>query len=300
MSTSSHATRLPLTANFHFIRACNFRCRYCYATFCDSAQESARNTLPHDDLLALTRLLARRFSKITFAGGEPTLYSRLPELFAVAKSESALVNLVTNGSRISPAWLASQSHQLDFLTLSADSDQPFTLEALGRSTPGKQALHPDHYIALARAARDNGIKVKLNTVVTRLQLDEDLAPFVRALNPLRWKLLQAAPVAGQNDTHIASLTPSRPDFEQFVRRHQAALAATGIRIVPEPVDTIRGSYIMIDPLSRFFDSTTGRHQYSRPILQAGLYQAWSEVAFDREKFLARGGDADFASRTTSH
>jgi len=293
MNNTASSARLPLTVNFHFIRACNFRCKYCYATFTDSVESNPRGLLPHDDLLAIVRQLARRFTKITFAGGEPTLYRRLPELFAAAKAEGALVNLVTNGSRIDAAWLADNAHHLDLLTLSADSAAEATMAAIGRADSAGTALSPDHYIGLARAARLAGIEVKLNTVVTTLNAEDDMVAFVRDLAPSRWKLLQAAPVAGQNDAHIALLTPSRERFDRYVTRHEDALAFSGIRIVPEPVEVIRGSYVMVDPLGRFFDSATGRHRYSRPILGIGVDTSWAEVAFDEGKFLARGGAADF-------
>jgi radical S-adenosyl methionine domain-containing protein 2 len=292
-AAAAPVARLPHTANFHFIKGCNFRCRYCYATFCDST--GARNILPHAQLLEITQKLARRFSKITFVGGEPTLYRRLPEMLAAAKAEGALTNVVTNGTLIDAAWLAANANVLDFLTLSADSDRADTLAALGRAAPNRAPLDAAHYIALAEAARAAGIRVKVNTVVTRLNDAEDIAAFIRAIAPARWKILQAAPVAGQNDAHIAALTPARPAFDAYVARHTAALAGTGIRVVPEPIETIRGSYVMVDPQGRFFDSVTGTHHYSRPILDAGLDAAFAEVAFDPAKFDARGGAADYAA-----
>ena len=126
-----------------------------------------------------------------------------------------------------------------------------------------------HYLDLADAARAAGIGVKVNTVVTTINAAESLAGLIRRLRPERWKVLQAAPVAGQNDATIGVLTPPRADFDAYLTRHQTALAGSGIRIVPEPIEAIRGSYIMVDPQGRFFDSTAGTHTYSRPILQVG-------------------------------
>lgn len=116
---------------------------------------------------------------------------------------------------------------------------------------------------------------------------------MRALSPERWKILQAAPVAGQNDALIATLSPERAVFDAYFHRHQAALAGAGIRIVAEPVEMIRGSYIMVDPQGRFFDSTSGSHHYSQPILDVGMGAAFAEVDFDSTKFYTRAGDADF-------
>lgn len=288
----SDAARQSLTANFHFIKNCNFRCRYCYATFADLGP--ARPVLADEDLFELTRILARRYTKVTFVGGEPTLYRRLPELLALATAEGALTNVVTNGSRINAAWLEANVGNLDFLTLSVDSDDAATHGALGRATGGRRTLTGDHYRELAEAARAVGIGMKVNTVVTTVNMTEDMSGLVRSLAPQRWKILQAAPVEGQNDPFIEELTPPPADFDAYVKRHQEALAGAGIRIVAEPVEVIRGSYIMVDPQGRFFDSTSGTHRYSQPILEIGIEAAFAQVAFDDTKFLKRGGNADYA------
>lgn len=282
--------RRPLTANFHFIKSCNFACSYCYATFADVL---ARPILDDDDLFALTRLLAARYTKVTFVGGEPTLYPRLPELLATAKEAGVLTNVVTNGSRIDPDWIQARAGTLDFLTLSIDSANPTTHRKLGRASRNGTTLPVRRYRVLAEAARTAGVGVKVNTVVTTINASEDLAGLVADLAPQRWKILQAAPVEGQNDAFIADLTPERAVFDAYVARHEAALAGTGIRLVAEPVEMIRGSYIMVDPQGRFFDSTRGAHHYSRPILEVGMDAAYAQVAFDPTKFHARDGDADY-------
>lgn len=283
--------RARLTANFHFIKSCNFRCLYCYATFADL--QGVRPTLPDEELFEVVRLLGRRYAKVTFVGGEPTLYPRLPELLAVAKAEGAWTNVVTNGSRIDAGWLQAQAGVLDFLTLSIDSADVETHRVLGRATPGGRTLSTEDYCALADAARAVGIRVKVNTVVTTRNVSESLADLVRRLSPDRWKILQAAPVEGQNDASIQALTPDREAFYAYVARHVWALDGSGIRVVAEPVEMIRGSYIMVDPQGRFFDSTSGAHHYSRPILEAGLDAAFSEVSFDTDRFNERFGTADY-------
>jgi radical S-adenosyl methionine domain-containing protein 2 len=287
------STRFPFTANLHFLRTCNFRCNYCYATFEDSIEDSPRGLLPHHDLMTIVKEVSKRFTKVTFAGGEPTLYSKLPEMLLTAKEEGAIVNIVTNGSLINSDWLKTYASAIDLLTLSADSDDPQTHIALGRREKSGKALTSDHYISLACTAWKYNIEVKLNSVVTNINKNENISQFVRLISPSRWKILQAMPIEGQNDKFINDLIPSSFDFEQFINRHKQDLIGSGIRIVPESIDTIRGSYIMVDPLGRFFDDTTGRYRYSRPILEVGIDSAWSDVSFDEKKFLERGGTADY-------
>lgn len=293
MRTLRDVQRLPLTANFHFIKSCNYRCGFCYATFADVA---GRPVLPEEQLFKLTELLARRYTKVSLVGGEPTLYPGLKEMLAIVKREGALTNLVTNGSRIDAAWLEANAHVLDLLTISIDSADSATLRAVGRATPRGDVLTSTHFVELAQAARRLEIGLKINTVVTTLNEAEDMADLIRDLAPERWKILQAAPVEGQNDELIDELTPTMAAFNEYVDGHAVALIDDGIRIVAEPIDVIRGSYIMVDPQGRFFDSTAGTHHYSSPILKVGLDTAFAEVEFDPEKFLARDGDADFDTR----
>jgi radical S-adenosyl methionine domain-containing protein 2 len=108
---------------------------------------------------------------------------------------------------------------------------------------------------------------------------------------VRWKILQVTPVQGQNDRAIQLLEIDRPAFDQFVERHDGS-NKSGIIVVAEPLETIRGSYAMISPDGRFFDSSTGRHSCSSRILDVGLGHAFSEVVFDGEKYDGRDGNYD--------
>lgn len=47
---------------------------------------------------------------------------------------------------------------------------------------------------------------------------------------------------------------------------------------------IRGTYAMISPDGRFFDSTSGCHLYNEPILKVGIEKARSQVSFSQEGF----------------
>jgi radical S-adenosyl methionine domain-containing protein 2 len=136
-----------------------------------------------------------------------------------------------------------------------------------------------------------GAQLKINTVVSRLNAGADMTDFIRLAKPVRWKILQVTPVAGQNDQFIQMLQIDRSTFDAFAARHQY-LEADGIRVIAEPVETIRGSYAMISPDGRFFDSSSGRHTYSQRILDVGLRAAFEEVVFDQGKYDDRDGNYD--------
>jgi radical S-adenosyl methionine domain-containing protein 2 len=283
---------LPPSVNYHLWQPCNMRCRYCFATFEDVRSVLPQGHLPREQALELVQVLARRFQKITFAGGEPLLCPWLPELVRTAHAEGATTMVVTNGSRLRPELLEQLAGRLDWVALSADSASEVTHLKLGRAVAGRRPLTLEDYEALAVRLREAGVRVKLNTVVTSLNVAEDLAPLVRLLRPERWKVLRVLPVDGQNDGKVEPLLCPAADFQAFVARHQH-LEAEGVVLAVEDNEDMRGSYAMVDPAGRFFESTRGRHHYSAPLLEVGLEAAWAQVRFSLERFERRGGHYDF-------
>lgn len=278
---------LPPSVNFHLWEPCNMRCHFCFATFQDvRATVLPRGHLPRAQALEVTRLLAQRFDKLTFVGGEPTLCPWLLELMQETKAAGRTTMLVTNGSLLTPERLHVMRGALDWLTLSIDSAQEATHVSSGRAVKGR-ALPVEHYIALADAARACGMRLKVNTVVTTLNVEEDMRALMLRLRPERWKIFQVLPIAGQNDG-VEPLLVSHQAFAAFVARH-SGLESFGVQRVPEDNSAMTGSYAMIDPAGRFFDNVTGRFRYSAPILEVGIDHAWSQLPFDFDRFSARGG-----------
>ncbi|AKT41092.1 viperin family antiviral radical SAM protein [Chondromyces crocatus] len=283
---------LPRSVNYHLWKPCNMRCTFCFATFDDmGAGLLPKGHLLQDDAIAVVATLARRFEKITFAGGEPTLCPWLVELMEVAKRAGAVTMLVTNGSRLTPEYLGRLQGKLDWLTLSIDSASEKTHALLGRAVKGA-AMATERYVEVVGNARALGMRIKVNTVVTTLNAGEKMSELLLALRPERWKILQALPVEGQNSGRIEPLVCSKEAFAAFVKRHRH-LEGQGMVLVPEDHEAITGSYAMVDPAGRFFDDITGQHRYSKPILDVGLEQAWSQVGFLPQRFEARGGDYEF-------
>ena len=108
------------------------------------------------------------------------------------------------------------------------------------------------------------------------------------MKPERWKIFQALPVDGQNDARIGDFTITNSEFEQYVERNRG-VECDGVRVVPENNDLMTASYVMVDPLGRFFDNVRGYYTYSAPILEVGAATALEEVAIDTERFELRGG-----------
>lgn len=264
--------------NFHLWKPCNYRCKFCFATF-----EDVPGRLTAADARRVVDLVAAHTDKITFVGGEPTLCPFLGDLVDSAHRSGLTTCIVSNGERLRPMILRHAA-SLDWVGLSVDTaDEAISVE-FGRGA----GAHVGRSIELAQLARAHGILVKLNTVVTALNQHEDLTPLVRAIRPDRWKVFQVLPVAGQNDGKVEPLLIDAAQFRAYVERH-AHLGAEGFGPVAEDNADMTGSYVMIDPMGRFFDNVDGRLVYSPGILDVGVHEAFARVRWERESLVARGG-----------
>ena len=263
-------------------------CGFCFATFLDLPLQGAAY-LPQDDSIRLITLIAEaRFLKINFAGGEPTLCPWLSELIRHAKSLGLTTSVVTNGSRITEAWLDNLDVCLDILAISVDSVVAESQRKIGRTVKGKSPMTEADYLSIAESAKARGIRLKVNTVVNHHNVDEDFRSFIRATGPERWKIFQALPVEGQNDLHFDDFAITPDEFDLYVDRNRS-IVRDGISVVPENNEAMTGSYLMIDPQGCFFDNTKGKYTYSSPILSVGVETALAEIRVYPDRFIERGG-----------
>lgn len=284
----SIANEVP-SVNYHLWRPCNMSCGFCFATFQDiQSHILPKGHLGREDCLSVVESLAQAgFRKINFAGGEPTLCPWLPDLIRRAKELGLTTSVVTNGSRITAEWLMSVNGSLDWVALSIDSVNPCTLSRTGRATRNGPMSEQD-YLRVIDLLKRHSIRIKINTVVTRSNLQENLADFIIRACSERWKLLQVLPIRGQNDRTVGEHVVSAAEFNDYVRSNRW-VEAYGITVVPESNDLMTGSYVMVDPAGRFFDNVSETHTYSRSIIEGGVEEALRDVSIDPKKFLSRNG-----------
>ncbi len=177
------------SVNFHLWEPCNFRCKFCFASFQDVKKTILpKGHLPKEQAIQVVKLLAESgFEKITFAGGEPTLCPWIGDLIALAKDCGMTTNLVTNGWVLlkKPELLKDLAENLRWLTLSIDSIHADTNTISGRALGSKQAITKDEYSLLIEQARKHGLRIKINTVVHQLNWQEPLWKFMEEAKPER-------------------------------------------------------------------------------------------------------------------
>ena len=284
----SIATEVP-TVNYHLWRPCNMRCGFCFATFQDISPDILpKGHLGRDGCVSVVESLAHAgFAKINFAGGEPTLCTWLPELIRLAKERGLTTSIVTNGSRITTEWLESLNGSLDWAALSIDSIDPDTLVRTGRTTRAGPMSRED-YLRAVRIFKQHDVRVKINTVVTRDTLKENLADFVEEARPERWKLLQVLPVKGQNDRLVDEHVVSPAEFDRYVRLNRRVEGARDHAGAGEQ-RPYEGQLRDGRPRRQVLRQRSRGLYVQRPIIEVGVEQALKDVSIDVEKFLSRNG-----------
>ncbi|XP_003984565.2 radical S-adenosyl methionine domain-containing protein 2 [Prionailurus bengalensis] len=277
----------PTSVNYHFTRQCNYKCGFCFHT----AKTSF--VLPLDEAKRGLRLLQEAgMEKINFSGGEPFIHDRgeyLGQLVRFCKEELRLpsVSIVSNGSLIRERWFRTYGEYLDILAISCDSFDEQVNVLIGRGQGKKN--HVENLQKLRTWCRDYRVAFKINSVINRFNVDEDMREQIKALNPVRWKVFQCLLIEGENSGEDAlreaqQFIISDEEFEGFLDRHKEVSC-----LVPESNQKMKDSYLILDEYMRFLNCRNGRKDPSKSILDVGVEEAIKFSGFDEKMFLKRGG-----------
>ncbi len=285
---------LPPAVNWHFWPWCNYGCTFCFATFEDIDRS---NSLEKElGFKLLEEMAAEGVEKVTFVGGEPTLCPWLGEYLVKAKSLALTTCIVSNGTGLSEEFLDSWHEYIDWVGISIDASDDRLHYIMGRGTKADLAEGRSRHLEAALFAWERcqklGIRMKLNTVVCKANLDNDITEIVLQMMPERWKAFQVLPIDGQNDGRVEDLLVSEDEFLEWVERHKG-VSNEGINFIPETNELMTGSYVMIDSLGRFYSNIEGAHKYTRSILEIGIEEAWRENQFNEHHFIEREGIYDW-------
>jgi cyclic pyranopterin phosphate synthase len=158
---ANNKMRLIVTAK------CNLDCFYCH----NEGQAKEDSFLELDVITSIAYAVEHagvRANEVTISGGEPLLHERLTDIVAVAASFSDAVTMVSNGILSDEQRLASLvAVGLSKLRLGVDSLR------VTKPRPSKGYLEqPFHVVDVLRAARNLGLVVDMNVVVTKFNKRE--------------------------------------------------------------------------------------------------------------------------------
>lgn len=275
--------------NYHFLRECNFSCKYCFHVDKNSSENVKTNILSINQMKKLLTLLKKAgCEKINFSGGEPFLKAKqLGIIVQFSKQDLGLkTGIISNGSLIKQEWFEKYGQYLDWLGISMDSFQEQILKNIGRNSMNKKpSVMFEQLMQIKLWCQMYKIRFKINTVVSIFNKDEDMNAQIQLLKPERWKVFQALAIDGENlnnhnkntnkrdsltgdiiyDQYLifiadnynnknqrGSLTGeiSHKEYLQFIQKHSSC------HPIVKSNDIIKNSYIIVDEKGRFLDNST--------------------------------------------
>lgn len=188
-------------------------------------------------------------------------------------------------------------YYVDVLGVSVDSFDPATNTKIGRGGDANNQ-HVQRILRVRQWCRDFHIKFKVNTVVCKYNLAEDMTQQILPLDPVRWKIFQVLVLKGENagEAHgdlrdATALTVTGDEYRSFVDRHRPHFSDTVL--IPESNEVMQNSYLMLDEDLCFLDCSDGGKVPGASILEVGVEAALDQAGFDLEMFHERGGLFDW-------
>jgi len=285
----------PIAVNWHLEAYCNYGCRFCYAPLTE--QRLMPRLSEEEGTSMIEDLSSSGVEKINFVGGEPMLHPHLEAWIVASKSCGLTTSIVSNGTRMTEGWLTKMRPHLDWLGLSIDASNDEMHALMGRGLKGEItsgfSRHLERSTKVWEIARRLGYGLKLNTVVTSVNSDDDMSELVGFLKPHRWKIFKVLRIEGENDGRVEPLLISQEQFEKYMARHRRYLQDfEGTQIVSEDNEDMLGTYAMIDPQGMVYTNLHSRYHYSKQSVgDIGFLAAWAQVmdGFSNIGFEKRGG-----------
>lgn len=265
--------------NFHITDRCNYACKYCFGKFNKRELSLEKAKMVIDSIDRYFKHRGIKNGRINFAGGEPLLYPNLDEIIDYCAEKHINVSIVTNGSLLTPERIYKWQGKVCQIGISIDSNNDTVNAYIGRHACGK-VLKEEQLIRTVKAIKECKIELKINTVASRININEDLSQLYLMLMPDKIKLFQMHIVDGVNDkSRFYSI--SQEEFHRYCEKY----AQLPFNIVREKQGDMENSYLMIDPDGTLIVNDRGSYKSIGSVLETELYNATLPLSYS--KFMLR-------------
>lgn len=216
--------------NYHFLNQCDMQCKFCFGQM--------NRKYSQEDIINTFKSIVKLTNSVNLAGGEIFLnIDLLRELVEIGVRNNIQLSLITNGYILSNNL---DDHRVRYIInnvkqigVSIDSFNRLTNVDMGRHVSEK-IVSLEKLKALREVCNKFRTKLKINTVVTQANLNEELGKKIKLIKPDVWKVIQVV-----SDDPNVKIDNSM--FEAFITTNKL-----DNNMKPEYSSKMRSSYIMVN------------------------------------------------------
>ena len=265
--------------NLHLLENCNYKCKHCFAKF-DS--NKILNFYDWKQIIDNCIMSDVNIEGFNLAGGEPLLHPDLTKIATYIKSMNLYCSIITNGLLVDEEWIKNNAKYYDMIGFSIDSFEPKTIIDLGRKNIKNEYLTKERFLHLCDIIRkyNPNCKIKVNTVVNKLNKNEMMYDVINHAGVDRWKVIKMRVFRNKNFSNL-SLKISKDEFEAFLQNNRR-----GQNIVKE--STVRSSYIIVDANGFLIDNSRGyTHKAVTDCRREDFFKGFEKLNFDKDLYFSR-------------
>lgn len=269
--------------NLHLTEICNYSCSYCFAKFNNNGELVLEQWKDVVDKIANFYSTNKVKGRINLAGGEPMILPWLDELIYYIYNKGIDVSIITNASFLTKDKIDNYKDKLSMIGVSIDSLDEETNKKIGRCTRKGKTINYDYLVEVMNYAKSNGIILKVNTVVSKINLDQNISKLYNDIDFDRIKLLELRVNKGSNSDAIKDAITN----EQFETYCNKVKSMTNKKVVCESSNEIEDSYVFIDPYGFLISNSNDSHSKVGNVLNESLEDLIVKANFNLDKFLIR-------------
>ncbi len=263
--------------NYHLTKKCNYNCKACFASKQGEDLEYTKVCKVCDRIQEFFKDNKVDSGRVNFAGGEPMMCPFLIDVIKHCASIGLKTSIITNGYLLTPDKICELADVgVEMIGISVDSIKEEVNRNLGRCLRNNKTLSHERLQENCTAIKKHGLKLKINSCITKQNCNEDLYPLLDTIQYDRFKILRAFTVEGHNDHTIE--TASTEEFVTFCNRHAR------YNPVIEGDNDMENSYIILDQVGNLISNENNKNTIIGNCLDNPIQALFSKIAFNTTSY----------------
>lgn len=282
-----------LKINLHIIDACNYSCKHCFAKFGSTSIlgfEKWKSII--DNCIENSNV-----SEFNIAGGEPMLHPQLMDIVKYIVSKGKRCSLITNGILMNESWIKENAKYFCMIGFSVDSFNKEIMDNLGRTTKQGDKVTLEKFTLFTEVIKEynKDCVIKVNTVVSSLNFNDNIAKDIKNLQVDKWKVLKMR-IFSNGKFDNSDIAISNEEFDEFCAinlgrssnksniSEKIKLNNTNVVIEKDVV----GGYIFIDSNGDLLDNTNSdSHKSVGSCISKKFNTLFNKINLDEDLYQSR-------------